>query len=68
MVANLVRGQLNRENKFPSPGSRLRLWSHELSSANSSCITLLILPTEAESGAYLRGSNPPSRIPHAPTS
>ena len=34
-VANLARGQLNRENEYPR--SRLRIWSREMSRPASAC-------------------------------
>ena len=62
-VANPARGQLNRENEY-SPVVPvcmcLRIWSRETGSTVPSRITLLILDTQAESGAYLRNS---SRVP-----
>ena len=58
-VANPVYGQLNRE-KIPCPRSRLRIWFRETSLAVPSLVSLLILYTNAESGAYSRYS---SRIP-----
>ena len=45
---------------FPCPRSRLRVWSRETGSAIPSRVSLLILHTQAESGAYLRDS---SRVP-----
>ena len=45
---------------FPCPHSRLRIWSRETGSAVPSCVSLLILNTQAEYGAYLRDS---SRFP-----
>ena len=60
-VANPARGrQLNKKNIFPCPRSRLRIWSRETGSAVPSRVSLLILHTQAESGAYLRDS---SRFP-----
>ena len=41
-VANLVRGQLNRETNIPCPRSRLRVWSRETGSAVPSRISLVI--------------------------
>ena len=42
-VANLSRGQLNRENYFfVCPCSRLRIWSREKGSAVPSHVSLLI--------------------------
>ena len=58
-VANSVYGQLNRE-KFPCPRSRLRIWLRETGLAVPSLVSLLILYTNAESGASSRYS---SRIP-----
>ena len=48
---------------FPCPRSRLRVWSRELGLAVPSRVSLLILHTQAESGAYLRDSTPSSRLP-----
>ena len=58
-VANSARGQLNRENDFFlfCPRSRLRIWSRETRSAVRSRVSLLILQTQAESGAYSRNSS-----------
>ena len=42
MVANPVRGQLNRKNNFSCPRSRLRIWSRETGSAVPSRVSLLI--------------------------
>ena len=41
-VANPARGQLNRENEFPCPRSRLRIWSREMGSTVPSRVSLLI--------------------------
>ena len=46
--------------KFPCPRSRLRIWFRETGLAVPSLVSLLILYTSAESGAYSRYS---SRIP-----
>ena len=56
-VANPVYGQLNR-GKFPCPRSRLRIWFRETDLAVPSLVSLLILYTNAESGAWYS-----SRIP-----
>ena len=48
---------------FPCPRSHLRVWSRKLGSAVPSRVSLLILHTQAESGAYLRDSTPLSRFP-----
>ena len=61
-VPNLVHGQLDRGN-FPCPCSRLIIWFRETGLAVSSRVSLLILYTNAESGAYSRGS---SRCPRRP--
>ena len=45
---------------FPCPRSRRRIWSRETGSAAPSRVSLLILHTQAESGACLRDS---SRVP-----
>ena len=51
---NPARGQLNREKYlFPCSRSRLLIWSREMSSAVQSCVSLLILHTQAESGDIL---------------
>ena len=65
-VANLARGNLNREKneKNPSPRSHLRIWSRERVSAVPSGVSLLVLHTLAESGAYTRDSSLfPRRLP-----
>ena len=59
-VANPARGQLNRKNNIPLPRSRLRIWSRETGSAVPPGVSLLILHTQTESGAYSRDS---SRFP-----
>ena len=41
-VANLARGQLDKENHVPCPRSRLRIWSCDTGSAVPSCVSLLI--------------------------
>ena len=41
-VANPARRQLNRENEFPCPCSRQRIWSRETGSAIPSRVSLLI--------------------------
>ena len=59
--ANPARGQLNREKFiFPRPHTRLRIWSRETGSAFPSRVSLFILHTRAEFGAYSRDS---SRFP-----
>ena len=50
-VANPARGQLDTENESRCPRSRLRIWSHEASLVIPSRVSLLILHTQAESGA-----------------
>ena len=45
---------------FPCPRTCLRIWSRETGSAVPSRVSLFILHTQAESGAYLRDS---SRVP-----
>ena len=45
---------------FLCPRSRLRIWSHETGSTIPSRVSLLIIHTQAESGAYSRDS---SRFP-----
>ena len=52
-LANPVHGQLNREN-FPCSRWRLRIWLRETDLAVPSRVSLLILHTQAESGAYSR--------------
>ena len=61
-VANPVHGQLNRE-KNPCPRSRPRIWFRETGLAVPSLASLLILYTNAESGAYSRYS---SQVPRRP--
>ena len=46
---------------FPFPRSRLIIWSRETGSAVQSLVSLFILCTQAESGAYLRDSSRVSR-------
>ena len=62
-VANPARGQLNKENEYSniplSPCVPENL-SRETGSAVPSRVTLFILHTQVESGAYLRDS---SRVP-----
>ena len=41
-VASPARGQLTRENAFPCPRSRLRIWFRETGSAAPSRVSLLI--------------------------
>ena len=60
-VANAARGQLNRKNEyFPVPVRAWEIWSRETGSAVPSRVSLLILHTQAEYGAYLQDS---SRVP-----
>ena len=61
-VANPARGQLNIQRKriFPCSRTRLRIWSRETGSAVPSRVSLFIVHTQAESGAYSRDS---SRFP-----
>ena len=58
-VANPAGGHLNRENEqfLLCPRSRLRIRSRETRSAILSRISLLILQTQSESGAYSRHSS-----------
>ena len=51
-----VRGQLNR-GKILCPRSRLRIWSRETGLVVPSCVSLLILHTQTEFGAYSRDSS-----------
>ena len=52
------RGQLNRRKiDFPCFRSRQRIWSRERGSDVPSRVSLLILHTQAESGAYSRYSS-----------
>ena len=52
-VANPARGKLKRGGgEIPCPRSRLRIWSRETGSAVPFRASLLILLTQAESGAY----------------
>ena len=53
-------------NIFPCPRSRLRIWSRETGSAVPSRVSLLILHTQAESGAYSRDSSRFPRWRHSP--
>ena len=63
-LANPVHGQLNREN-FSCPRARLRIWFRETDLAVPSRVSLLILHTQAESGAYSRDcSRCPRRRPY----
>ena len=55
-VANPVHGQLNRE-KFPCPRSRLKIWFRKTGLAVPSRVSLLLLYTNAESGANSRDSS-----------
>ena len=55
-VANPAHGQLNREI-FPCPRSRLKIWFRETGLAIPSRVSLLILYTNVESGAYSRDSS-----------
>ena len=55
-VANPVHDQLNRE-KFPCSRSRLKNWFRKTGLAVPSRVSLLILYTNAESGAYSRDSS-----------
>ena len=65
-VANPARCQLNiAKCFFPCPRSRLRIWSRETGFAVSSCVSLLILHTQTENGAYSRDyPRFPRRRPH----
>ena len=61
MAAKPTRGQLNRENYcFSYLRSRLKIWSHGKGSAVPSRVSLLIIHTQSEYGAYSRDS---SRFP-----
>ena len=74
MVTHIARAWINRVRlpilcswsaepgkiTFPCPRSRLRIWSRDTGSAVPSRVSLLILRTQAESGACLRDS---SRVP-----
>ena len=63
-LASPVHGQLNRE-KFSCSRSRLRIWFRETDLAVPSRVSLLILHTQAESGAYSRDcSRCPRRRPY----
>ena len=48
---------------FPCPRTCLRIWSHETGSAVPSRVSLLILQTQTESGAYSREPRFPRRRP-----
>ena len=56
-VDNPARGQLNRENDYAFPRTCLTTWSHEPGSAVPSRVSLFILHTQTESGAYSRDSS-----------
>ena len=58
-VANPARDQLNRENKYFSVCLRscLRIWFRETRSTIRSRVSLLIVQTQVESGAYSRNSS-----------
>ena len=59
-----LHDQLTRE-KFPCPRSRLEIWFRETDLAVPSRVSLLILHTQAESGAYSRDcSRCPRRHPY----
>ena len=62
-IVNPARGQLNSKNEyFPvCPRSLLRIWSRETRSAVPPSVSLLILQTQVEPGAYSRDS---SRVTH----
>ena len=63
-LANPVHGQLNR-GKIPCSRSPLRIWFRETDLAVPSRVSLLILHTQAESGAYSRDcSRCPRRRPY----
>ena len=63
-LANPVHGQLNRK-KIPCSRSRLRIWFREPDLAVPSRVSLLILHTQTESGAYSRDcSRYPWRHPY----
>ena len=68
-VVNPARGQLNRDNYFsPYPRcSRLRIGSREAGPVVLSRVSLLILHTQAESGAYSRDSRFPPRRAFIPS-
>ena len=53
-IIDPARGQLNRKNEhFPvCPRTLLRIWSRETRSAIPPSVSLLILQTQAEFGAY----------------
>ena len=55
-VINLARSQLNRENEYFPVCFRscLIIWFRETRSAVPSCVSQLILQTQAESGSYSR--------------
>ena len=50
------------KRNFHCPRLRLRVWSLELDSAVPSRVSLIILHTQAASGAYLRDCTSPSRF------
>ena len=63
-LADPVHGQL-KGDKILCPRSRLRIWFRETGLAIPSRVSLLILHTQAESGAYSRDSSRcPQRRPY----
>ena len=67
-IHTYIHGQLNRE-KFPCSRARLRIWFRETDLAVPFRVSLLILHTPAESGAYSRDCSRCSRwrpyiLPH----
>ena len=65
LVFNPACGQLNREKmNFPSPRSRLIIWSRETDSAVPSRVSPLILHAQAEFGAYSRAPLFPPAFHH----
>ena len=51
-AANPARGQVNKKILFPCSRLRLRTWSLETGSAVPSLVSLIILHTQAQPGAY----------------
>ena len=63
-IHTYIHDQLNRE-KFPYPRLRLKIWFRETDLAVPSRVSLLLVYTNAEYGAYSRGSSQcPQRCPY----
>ena len=78
-VASLARDQLNKENEYPCPRSRLRIWSGETGSAVPSRVSLLIfilrlnlvltygIPPDFRGGVHFYLFKPPYAIGSTPS-